>query len=72
MKKLNKTNGFEDNYSKLQNIATTIRNNQFIDIDQLLPMIKEATVAYEKCKHRLQAVKQALNKHFDNNLDNND
>ncbi len=71
MKNAKKINNFEDNYKKLQEIATTLRNNQFINIDQLLPMIKDATLAYEKCKSRLQAVQLALNKHFDNNETNN-
>ena len=69
MKNVKKINTFEDNYKKLQEIATTLRNNQFVNIDQLLPMIKDATLAYEKCKSRLQAVQEALNKHFDKDLD---
>jgi exodeoxyribonuclease VII small subunit len=60
-----KNKNFADNYQKLQEIATNLRNNQFMDIDQLLPMIKEATTAYQKCKSRLQAVQDSLDKHFD-------
>lgn len=67
MKNPKKPKIFEDNYKKLQEIAATLRNNQFIDIDQLLPMIKDATLAYEKCKSRLQAVQTALGQHFDDN-----
>lgn len=64
------TKSFEENYKKLQEIASNLRNNQFIDIDQLLPMIKDATMAYDKCKSRLQTVQAALNKHFDNKNNN--
>ena len=65
MSSVKKPKGFEDNYKKLQDIAAQLRSGQFIDIDQLLPMIKDATSAYEKCKSRLQAVKSALNEHFE-------
>ena len=64
MSKTKSTKHFEDNYKKLQEIATKLKSGQFIDVDQLLPMIKEATSAYEKCKSRLQAVNAALNEHF--------
>jgi exodeoxyribonuclease VII small subunit len=64
MKKTKKIS-FEENYKKLQDIATTLRNNQFMDLDQLLPMIKEATHAYENCKSRLERIKDTLNKYFE-------
>lgn len=64
MTKTKDSKTFESNYKKLQEIAATLRSNQFIDIDQLLPMVKEATSAYEKCKLRLKSVSLALDKHF--------
>lgn len=63
--KKTKHNGFEENYKKLQEIATQLRSNQFIDLDQLLPMIKEATLAYEKCKSRIETIKSTLNQYFE-------
>ncbi|MGD0466038.1 MAG: exodeoxyribonuclease VII small subunit [Gammaproteobacteria bacterium] len=64
MATIKKPKNFEDNYKKLQDIAAKLRNGQFIDVDQLLPMIKEATLAYETCKARLKAVNLALDEHF--------
>ena len=71
MATIKKPKGFEDNYKKLQDIAAKLRGGQLVDVDQLLPMVKEATLAYEKCKSRLQAVNLALNEHFKdkNNID---
>ncbi len=59
-----KPKNFEDNYKILHNIATKLRSGEFVDVDQLLPMIKDATSAYEKCKARLEAVNLALTEHF--------
>jgi exodeoxyribonuclease VII small subunit len=64
MSKVKSTKNFEDNYKKLQEIANKLKQGQQISVDQLLPLIKEATVAYEKCKSRLQAVNMAVNEHF--------
>lgn len=64
MSKVKNTKNFEENYKKLQEIANKLKQGQQISVDQLLPLIKEATVAYEKCKSRLQAVNTAVNEHF--------
>ena len=60
-----KKSNFTDNYQKLYEIASTLRNKQDnIDIDQLIPMVEEATKAYNACKSRLERVQQALQQHF--------
>lgn len=64
MQNIKKPKNFADNYKKLQEISAKLRSGQAMDVDQLLPMIKEATAAYEKCKSRLKAVHTALNEHF--------
>lgn len=64
MSKVKNTKNFEENYKKLQEIANKLKQGQQVSVDQLLPLIKEATVAYEKCKSRLQAVNTAVNEHF--------
>ena len=54
---------FNANYDTLKSIAERIKNegNKDIpDIDNLLPMVEEATAAYKACKVRLDAVEQAL------------
>ena len=63
--KKTKHNIFEENYKKLQDIAATLRSNQFVDLDQLLPMLKEATTAYEKCKSRIETIKSTLNQYLE-------
>ena len=55
---------FNKNYETLKNIADQLRSESdkdIPDIDNLLPMVKEATLAYEACKERLSAVQEALN-----------
>ena len=54
---------FNDNYKTLRRIATTLREQtgqEVPDIDNLLPMVEEATAAYKACKERLDAVEKAL------------
>lgn len=64
MNNIKKPKNFEDNYKILQDIAAKLRNNQNINVDQLLPLIKEATSAYEKCKSKLKTIHDALQEHF--------
>ncbi|MDM8565428.1 exodeoxyribonuclease VII small subunit [Candidatus Halobeggiatoa sp. HSG11] len=48
------------NYRKLKKIADTMREQQNLDVDQLVKMVDEATVAYKKCQTRIEAVEKAL------------
>ncbi|CAN8140808.1 exodeoxyribonuclease VII small subunit [Thiomicrorhabdus sp. 6S2-11] len=57
---------FRENYQKLQQIANSLTQNREIDIDQLIPMVDEATKAYQVCKERIDAVEKALNKRLEN------
>lgn len=57
---------FRENYQKLQQIANTLTQNREVDIDQLIPMVDEATKAYQACKERIDAVEKALNKRLEN------
>ncbi len=52
---------FKENYQKLQEIAQKLANSGEVDIDELVPMVDEATRAYQLCKSRIEAVETALN-----------
>jgi exodeoxyribonuclease VII small subunit len=52
---------FKAQFDKLEQIAEDLRNQQEVDIDRLIPMVDEATKAYEFCKTRLDEVEKALN-----------
>lgn len=54
---------FNDNYRTLKDIADNLRQqsgSEVPDIDNLLPMVEKATLAYKACKERLDAVQSAL------------
>ncbi len=53
---------YQKNYAKLQEIAQKLSNSDEIDIDELVPMVDEATRAYQICQSRIEAVEAALNK----------
>ncbi|BBP45959.1 hypothetical protein THMIRHAS_13320 [Thiosulfatimonas sediminis] len=57
---------FKENYQKLQQIANLLTQNREVDIDQLIPMVDEATKAYQACKARIDSVEQALSKRLEN------
>lgn len=56
---------YQENYAKLQEIAQKLSNSEDIDIDELVPMVDEATRAYQICQSRIEAVEAALNKRLD-------
>jgi len=60
----NEAVSFNENYKKLNDIARTLRSQEEPDIDALVPMVEEATKAYQLCKQRIEEVKLALKEHF--------
>jgi len=56
---------FKENYQKLQEIAQKLANSGEVDIDELVPMVDDATRAYQLCKSRIDAVETALNTRLD-------
>jgi exodeoxyribonuclease VII small subunit len=56
---------FKQNYETLQKIAQTLSQSDEIDIDELVPMVDEATRAYNLCKSRIEAVEAALNQRLE-------
>ncbi|WP_321323331.1 exodeoxyribonuclease VII small subunit [Thiomicrorhabdus sp.] len=56
---------FKENYQKLQDIAQKLANSGEVDIDELVPMVDDATRAYQLCKSRIEAVETALNTRLD-------
>ena len=59
---------FKKNYNTLQEIAQKLSNTEEVDIDELVPMVDEATRAYQLCKSRIEAVENALNKRLDTDI----
>lgn len=57
---------FKENYNKLQEISQKLANSEEVDIDELVPMVDEATRAYNHCKSRIEAVESALNTRLEN------
>lgn len=64
------SDSFRANYAKLQEIAQKLSNTDEVDIDELVPMVDEATRAYQLCKSRIEAVESALNKRLDQDSHN--
>lgn len=60
-----KAESFKENYARLQDIANKLTHAEEVDIDQLVPMVDEASRAYQICKSRLDAVEAALSKRLD-------
>lgn len=56
---------FKENYQKLQEIAQKLANSGEVDIDELVPMVDDATRAYQLCKSRIDSVELALNTRLD-------
>lgn len=54
------TESFKENYQKLQDIAQKLSDASEVDIDELVPMVDDATRAYQLCKSRIEAVESAL------------
>lgn len=59
---------FKDNYQKLQEIAQKLSDTSDVDIDELVPMVDEATRAYQLCKSRIEAVESALNNRLESEI----
>jgi exodeoxyribonuclease VII small subunit len=64
-KKNNEAQSFKDNYARLQEIAQQLSQSDAVDIDQLVPMVDEASKAYQLCKSRLDAVEAALSQRIE-------
>lgn len=56
---------YQQSFQKLEQIATRLANSQEVDIDELVPMVDEATRAYQNCKSRIEAVEAALSKRLE-------
>jgi exodeoxyribonuclease VII small subunit len=65
MSKTQSPESFKQNYARLQQIANQLMQTDEVDIDQLVPMVDEASRAYQICKSRLDAVEAALSQRLD-------
>ncbi len=61
---------FKENYQKLQEIAQKLSDTSEVDIDELVPMVDDATRAYQLCKSRIEAVESALSNRLENDSKN--
>ncbi len=61
---------FKENYQKLQKIAQKLSDTSEVDIDELVPMVDDATRAYQLCKSRIEAVESALSNRLENDSKN--
>jgi exodeoxyribonuclease VII small subunit len=55
---------FTKNYGKLKEISEHLRTQKEVNIDELIPMVEQATAAYKVCQERLNTVKEALEKYM--------
>ena len=62
---MNNSESFSQNYQILQTIAQKLSQSGEVDIDELVPMVDQATQAYQLCKSRLDAVEEALSQRLD-------
>jgi exodeoxyribonuclease VII small subunit len=53
-------NSFDQAYARLKKNADFLSDQQEPSIDQLLPLVEESMLAYNICKTRLEAIRQAL------------
>ena len=65
MAKAKSPESFKENYAKLQAIAEQLTHSEDVDIDQLIPMVDEASRAYQLCKSGLLDVELAFNQLLD-------
>lgn len=56
----NNTQSYQENYLKLAKIANQLSGQENIDVDQLIPLIDEAILAYQFCKERIDNVETLL------------
>jgi exodeoxyribonuclease VII small subunit len=56
----NNATSFKQQYDRLRHIAQQINQQDNLDIDQLIPLVEEATTAYKACKARIDQVEQLL------------
>lgn len=54
-----------EQYQILESVVQKLSQQQQIDIDELLPLVDQASSAYKVCKSRIEAVEQALNERFE-------
>ncbi len=57
---MNSPETFKENYATLERIVNRLAQDEDIDIDELVPLVDQATKAYQLCKSRLDAVEKAL------------
>tara|TARA_R110002167_G_scaffold363756_1_gene584619 strand:+ start:470 stop:679 length:210 start_codon:yes stop_codon:yes gene_type:complete len=62
---MDKTESYADNYAKLEKINNDLQSGQSNPnlIDELAPMIAQATKSYQACSERIKAAEKVLEDH---------
>ena len=56
--------GFNAAYNVLKTNAELLRAQGDLDIDRLVPIVQQSAQAYQVCKDRIAAVREALQEHL--------
>jgi exodeoxyribonuclease VII small subunit len=59
---------YREAYAALSRIAAELESGE-ADLDRVLPLIQEAQAAYEVCRERIEALRQALGEGGEDELD---
>lgn len=55
-----KTSEFKENFERLKEIEEKVSTLDASSIDEVIPMVEEASKIYAKCKERIEKVKSVL------------
>ena len=56
---------YQASFKVLEEISERLQSNELVDVDELIPLMDQATQAYNVCKERLEAVEKALESRID-------
>ena len=60
---------FAIHYQQLNNCVDKLRRTEFANIDDLIEIVKQATIAHEGCKNRLESIKILVEGQLGKSLD---
>lgn len=60
------SDNFTNNYKILEEISEKLSNDENINLDELVPLIDQATQAYKNCKTRLESLETIINNKLSN------
>ena len=60
------SSSYIENYKILEETAQTLRQQEVVDVDMLIPLVDKALSAYSVCKSRIEAVEKMLAERLNN------